>query len=231
MERDNGNLRFDRKRGNSRVESAPAGPREPRRKPLQKRSVAMVDAILEASTRVFERLGFARANTNEIAEIAGVSIGSLYQYFPDKVALLTALHERHVATLTDRLIPIVSGVSAANEPLDSTLERVARCVVGLHFDHPALQKVLHQQYPQLAYPDEQCAAKRRLVASVTQWVKARRKSLGDAEAATVSKFLLSIGEGMVHAAILSPSAGTHGSRVETHLVCALRGYLREQGVS
>jgi AcrR family transcriptional regulator len=72
-------------------------PREQqRRRPRQARSRQTVEVILEAAARVFRREGF-RATTNRVAAEAGVSIGSLYEYFPNKQALLAALAERHVA--------------------------------------------------------------------------------------------------------------------------------------
>ena len=68
---------------------------QPRRLPRQQRSQALFDAILEATAQVLVEHGYAGANTNLIAERAGVSVGSLYQYFPNKDALVAALHERH----------------------------------------------------------------------------------------------------------------------------------------
>lgn len=81
-----------------------------------------MDALLEAATRVFRREGW-RATTNRIAREAGVSIGSLYEYFPDKQALLLALAERHVelaeieierALATSRSLPsLLAGLQRA----------------------------------------------------------------------------------------------------------------------
>lgn len=63
------------------------GARRHRRRPVQARARHTVAVILEAAREVFDELGYARATTNHIAERAGISIGSLYQYFPDKAAL------------------------------------------------------------------------------------------------------------------------------------------------
>jgi AcrR family transcriptional regulator len=67
-----------------------------RREPKQQRSRQTVDAVLEAVQRVLRRHGVQAITTNRIAEAAGVSIGSLYQYFPDKQAIFMALHDHHV---------------------------------------------------------------------------------------------------------------------------------------
>ena len=66
-----------------------------RRQPRQARSRDTVEVLLEAAARVFRRDGW-RATTNRIAAEAGVSVGSLYEYFPNKQALLAALAERHL---------------------------------------------------------------------------------------------------------------------------------------
>jgi len=65
-------------------------------RPQQQRSKALVDTLLEATARILERSGLEETSTNEIARVAGVSVGSLYQYFPSKEALVAALIERKV---------------------------------------------------------------------------------------------------------------------------------------
>jgi AcrR family transcriptional regulator len=67
-----------------------------RRVPRQYRSRQTVEAVLAAVPLVVKRHGAGSVTTNRIAEVAGVSIGSLYQYFPDKRSIYSALHERHV---------------------------------------------------------------------------------------------------------------------------------------
>jgi AcrR family transcriptional regulator len=74
-----------------------------RRRPVQARSQRTVEKILDAAAHVFGERGYA-GTTNHVAERAGISIGTLYQYFPDKDALLTALHDRHLDQVSRRLL-------------------------------------------------------------------------------------------------------------------------------
>ena len=67
-----------------------------RKEPVQERSRRTVDGILDAAAHLFGERGYTATTTNHVAELAGVSIGSLYQYFPNKDALLVALEERHL---------------------------------------------------------------------------------------------------------------------------------------
>jgi AcrR family transcriptional regulator len=82
-------------------------PKRPRiaaaRRPKQERSRETVDAILTAATRVFVREGYARATTNRIAKTAGVSVGSVYQYFPSKDAIAAELLRRYRERLVARI--------------------------------------------------------------------------------------------------------------------------------
>jgi AcrR family transcriptional regulator len=74
-----------------------------RRRPKQARARATCDAILEAASQILERDGADGFNTNAVAERAGVSIGTLYQYFPDKTAILLAAAEREAAHAEPKL--------------------------------------------------------------------------------------------------------------------------------
>jgi len=69
----------------------------PRKTPRQERSRSTVEALLEATTDILIRQGYAKLTTNRIAERAGVNIASLYQYFPGKEAIVAELRRRHGA--------------------------------------------------------------------------------------------------------------------------------------
>jgi len=102
----------------------------------------MVAAILQAAAEVFARLGYARATTNKIAERAGVSVGSLYQYFPNKDALLASLLERHEADVHRVVGSALARLSDPELSLETGLRRFLRELVAVHRADPALTKAL-----------------------------------------------------------------------------------------
>jgi AcrR family transcriptional regulator len=100
---------------------------EPRKAPRQRRSRATVDRILDAAARIFDERGYREATTNHVAEAAGVSIGSLYQYFPNKDALLVALAERHLEEAAAVFGHRLSTLRSEAPPI----EDLVRTLVGL----------------------------------------------------------------------------------------------------
>jgi AcrR family transcriptional regulator len=120
---------------------------QPRRTPVQDRSAATVQAIVEAAAQVFERHGYAAGTTNRIAERAGVSIGSLYQYFPNKDAILVALIERHIEEGEDVLAPLLTELDERPPPVREALERIVQALLELHRQRPNLHRVLFEEAP------------------------------------------------------------------------------------
>jgi len=117
----------------------------PRKQASQERSRATVDALVEATARILVREGFDKASTNRIAEAAGVSIGSLYQYYPSKEALVAAVIERH----NRDLMQVVRGALAeiAGLPLEQAIHRIVAAAVDAHRLDPRLHRVLAEQIP------------------------------------------------------------------------------------
>jgi AcrR family transcriptional regulator len=110
---------------------------DPRKLPAQSRSTATVVAVLEAAARILERHGFERYTTNAIAERAGVSIGSFYQYFPNKDAVTVALIERETAVL---LADIATMPSAKG--YEAGLDQIIRSTVANQMRRPKLARLL-----------------------------------------------------------------------------------------
>ena len=105
-----------------------------------------MNTLVEAAAQVFSREGVA-ATTNRIAERAGLSIGTLYQYFPDKLALLHAVAERHLRDADRRLTDVFARLRIDNPPFDAAMREILTAVVALHDDRPRLHALLHRMAP------------------------------------------------------------------------------------
>ena len=117
----------------------------PRKRASQERSRATVDALIEATARILVRDGFDRASTNRIAQEAGVSVGSLYQYYPGKEALVAAVIERHNEDLMQVVRDALAEVEAL--PLEPATRRLVAAAVDAHRLDPKLHRVLAVQTP------------------------------------------------------------------------------------
>lgn len=114
-----------------------------RKAPRQARSRLTVDAIVDAGARILSEAGWAGFTTNRVAEIAGVSIGSLYQYFPDKLSLIDAIRGRHLA---DSLAVLRKAGAEGLSPA-AFAATVARGMIEAHSRYPGLHRVLLDEAP------------------------------------------------------------------------------------
>lgn len=120
---------------------------KPRKVASQERSRATVDALIEATARILVKQGFDKASTNRIAEVAGVSVGSLYQYFPSKEALVAAVIERHQREIMYMVRNELAEVLA--QPVDKAVRKLVAVAVKAHRVDPELHRVLAEQIPRV----------------------------------------------------------------------------------
>jgi AcrR family transcriptional regulator len=175
----------------------------PRKRPRQERSKATVDTILAATARVLVKKGFDGLTTNAVAEQAGVSIGSLYQYFPSKEALVAALIEQHIEEMNTAILSELTRV--AQLPMAQAVRAVIELTIRAHSIEPELHRVLTEQVPRvgrlarLAEADGIC---RRMVAGM---LAARKDELAIADPDTAAFILVASIEAITHrAALFSP---------------------------
>lgn len=119
----------------------------PRKNPVQKRSKATVEDVLTAAAQVFEEYGYAAGTTNRIAEQAGVSIGTLYQYFPSKESVAVVLLERHLDETQRKLHEWVGHTVAERHSLHDALQDYVGGMLEMHADRPRLQHILLEETP------------------------------------------------------------------------------------
>jgi AcrR family transcriptional regulator len=147
----------------------------PRKSPVQTRSGQTVETILAAATRVLVREGAASFTTNKVAEKAGVSIGSVYQYFPNKESILAELARRHLAELERGIDDITA--KARDAPLEAVVRALIEDNVRAHLIDPKLHGVLTEQVQALGRFRWQTEFEARVTARVRAFLEARKTEL------------------------------------------------------
>lgn len=114
-----------------------------RKEPRQARSRATVETIIQAGARVLSREGWAGFTTNKVADLAGVSVGSLYQYFPDKLSLVDAIRQNHL----DDCLSIMRKVKAKELAPIQFVANIVQAMIEAHNTCPGLHRVLLDEAP------------------------------------------------------------------------------------
>ena len=172
----------------------------PRKLASQERSRSTVDALLEATTRVLIKEGYDKASTNRIAEVAGVSIGSLYQYFPSKEALVAAVIDRHTQEVSE--VTRNALVKVAARPIEVAAREFVSVAIDAHRVNPKLHGVLAEQIPRVGRLENIEANVREGYALVRGYLEAHRDEI-DVEDLDLAAFVVVTAvEALTHAAVL-----------------------------
>jgi AcrR family transcriptional regulator len=175
---------------------ARAVPTNPRKSASQERSRATVQALLDATARVLTREGYDRASTNRIAATAGVSVGSLYQYFPNKEALVAALVARHNREMLDLLREALKEVASLD--LATAIARVVRAAVDAHRVDPALHRVLDEQVPRMGQLAKIEALQGETYQLVRHYLEERRDEIAVRDLDAATSILVTTVEALTH---------------------------------
>jgi AcrR family transcriptional regulator len=172
----------------------------PRKSASQGRSRLTVDALLEATARILVKEGYDRASTNRIARAAGVSIGSLYQYFPGKEALVAALIDRHMG----EMMQLVRGafLKVASGPVETAVREMVRVMVDAHRVDPRLHRVLVEQTPRIGRLENIEALDREAYAMVRAYLEAHAGELDVANLDLAAFVCVQTVETLTHAAVV-----------------------------
>jgi AcrR family transcriptional regulator len=217
-------LRYARDVTTRSVLSRSTRPTVPRRIPQQRRAHETVAAVLDAVARILRREGIAAITTNRIAQVAGVSIGSVYQYFPDKRAIFDALHERHaedIGHVVERAL-----IDHAESPLAALLRGLIDALIDAHAADPELHLVL-AEVPHRADGDRDLALRLRRalhLALAPHWRGSRRRR----DLQHVSFVTATMIAALAHAAIQQRPASLSLPAAKAEALRAVLGYLGER---
>jgi len=199
----------------------------PRKRASQQRSRATVDALIEATARILVREGFERASTNRIAEQAGVSVGSLYQYFPSKEALVAAVIDRHreeIEQVARRAL-----TQAATQPLAQSVRTMIVAAIEAHSVDPKLHRVLAEQIPHTGRLEKVETFSRRNLALFKGYLESHGKELRCVDLELAAFVCVTSIEALTHTAVLHQPEVLSDAKVGTLIDEATRlvvGYLQ-----
>jgi AcrR family transcriptional regulator len=177
----------------------------PRKHASQERSRATVNALVEATARILVREGFDKASTNRVAELAGVSIGSLYQYFPSKEALVAAVIERHNREIGATVRGELTALATCG--LAEGVRKLITVAVKAHSADPKLHRVLSEQIPRVGRLENVEAFNSRNYGLFREYLESHREEIGTPDLDLASFICVTTIEALTHNAVL------HGSQV------------------
>jgi len=200
---------------------------QPRKIAAQQRSRATVDALVEATARILVKEGFDKASTNRIAAVAGVSVGSLYQYFPGKEALVAAVIERHQQEIMQVVQRELAGV--LTEPVDKAVRKLVEVAVKAHRVDPRLHRVLAEQIPRVGKLENLETFSRENFALFSAYLERHRDELRIDDLGLASFVCVTTIEALTHNAVLHYSGALSDETMEALVEEAARlvtGYLK-----
>jgi AcrR family transcriptional regulator len=197
---------------------APSAPIAARKTPRQGRSAATVAAILEAAARILDEAGLEAFNTNAVAARAGVSVGSLYQYFPGKAAVLAALIAEDF-----RVFEAALAGAAAGGGFEAELAALVRVAVAHQTTRPRLARLLDFAEARMDMGEDVARRQGAILAHVEAFLARHRERLAVEDIRTAAMDCMAIARGLIDTAAegrLPPDAA-----LEARVVRALAGYL------
>ena len=175
----------------------------PRKKASQERSRATVDALVEATARILVKEGYDKASTNRVAEVAGVSVGSLYQYFPSKEALVAAVIERHSEEISHTVRRELADIE--RQPLQQGVRTLIAVAVKAHRVQPKLHRVLAEQIPRVGKLEKAETFSRENFALFRNYLERHRREIRPLDLDLASFVCVTSIEALTHNAVLHQS--------------------------
>lgn len=200
---------------------------KPRKRAIQQRSLATVEALIDATARILVREGFDKASTNRIAEVAGVSIGSLYQYFPGKEALVVAVAKRHGEALFR--VAHRAFAEAAGLPLERGIRALVSAAVAAHRVDSRLHRVLSEEIPRVGGFAEVGSFNRAYYALFRTFLEAHRNEVRTLDAGLAVFVCMTAVEALTHNAVLHHADAMTGEDMDglvDEATLLVTGYLK-----
>ena len=184
----------------------------------------MVEVLVEATTRVLLKDGYEACTTNRVAEVAGVSIGSVYQYFPHKESLVLAVMERHQEQMQAAMVLRLSEL--ANADLATAVHEMLGAMLEAQRLQPRLHRVLLEQVPRIGALRRLHELNSQYVPLVESWLEAHRDQLGITSPSVAAWVLIGAVEGVLSRVLMEKPGWLELGLLQEHLTRLVLSYLQ-----
>jgi len=206
------------------VPAKPQASFQPRKRPVQARSEATVSALFEASIQVLLAVGYRKFTTTRVAERAGVSVGSLYQYFPNRQALITAVIERYLEGLRATIEQHCRALQGRT--IDQQVRGLVDAVIAAKWEHIEVSRALHEPLADIGGAELVTASAVKMAGSIAEVLR----SCADAAFRDVDRLALLIViscSSLLQAAITDQTGAIGREALRVHMCAMVLGYLHE----
>ncbi|WP_169927728.1 TetR/AcrR family transcriptional regulator [Labilithrix luteola] len=200
-----------------------------RKPPRQARAQVTVNAILESTVRILEQDGLEAATTTRIATVAGVSVGTLYQYFSHRDAILDALQEREFSRALEMMGGVLSHDNLTLAPRE-TVTAVVRGLAKLYSESPALHRVLTVEGLRVMKSDQVEAFDIRVIAIIRHFLNASRTAIRRPNVEAAAFVIFQAVRAVMLGQLLERPVGLDAETLTNEVVDLIMRYLVEDAV-
>ena len=194
---------------------------KPRKEPIQERSRATVEAILQAAAYILIKRGWPGFSTNAVAERAGVNIASLYQFFPNKQAIVAELERRHIQETRAKMLEVYA--RHRGDSVEARARRLIEAVIAAHRVAPELHRVFASELP-LGRP------RIPFEPFMLESARAELSGLGLPHPELASWLIATVVHAVVHEGIVERKADIDSGALADELVTLLVNYVRREEI-
>ena len=196
-----------------------------RKEPVQERSRRTVQAILQATAQVLVRLGYEKTTTGAVAECAGVSIGTLYQYFPNKEMLVAGVIDDHYREVLATVEAVL--LDHVKSPLDVSLRALIRASLDAHRLRPELHKVLMEQVPGVGESAQVLELREKLTSLLQQHLARQLGRMSSSRLRMLAFVIETTIEALTHRAVIDTPDWLNSGELETEAFALLAPYIKQ----
>lgn len=196
------------------------------KKPQQSRSRGLVDAILEATVRILPKTGSRQITTRKIAEIAGVSIGSLYQYFPNKESVLSSLIDLSMSTINAKTQRMIDGLDGKS--LDECIDYVVDFTVNLLLTDRAKIREIFMQAPELGKIPSLYNQRQMVVERLAETVQKNRPGFEKEKYVLITFTIVNAVVGVIHTMLYDQTQTYDSSTIAAEAKSMAKAYLERE---